>query len=53
MSYKEIAETMNTSIEIIEAYRDLLFEKFKVKSRVGLVVWAHAIGELCLNKKVV
>lgn len=53
MSYKEIADTMNTSIEIVEAYRDLLFEKFKVKSRVGLVVWAYAIGELAIHKKVV
>ena len=52
MSYKEIADSMNTSVEIVEAYRDLLFEKFKVKSRVGLVVWAHAIGELSINRKV-
>lgn len=51
MSYKEIADTMNTSVEIVEAYRDLLFEKFKVKSRVGLVVWAHAIGELSISRK--
>jgi two-component system, NarL family, invasion response regulator UvrY len=53
MSYKEIAEAMGTSVEIVEAYRDLLFGKFKVKSRVGLVVWAFAIGELSIQKKVV
>lgn len=51
LSYKEIADAMNTSIEIVEAYRDLLFEKFKVKSRVGLVVWAYAIGELPMATK--
>lgn len=46
LSYKEIADAMNTSIEMIEAYRDLLFQKFNVKSRIGLVVWAYAIGEI-------
>jgi two-component system invasion response regulator UvrY len=53
MSYKEIADAMSISIEIVEAYRDLLFGKFKVKSRVGLVVWAFAIGELSIHKQVV
>lgn len=53
MSYKEIACSMNTTIEMIEAYKELLFEKFKVKSRVGLVVWAYAIGELNMQKKAV
>jgi|GEM_PF-7106417 len=46
LSYKEIASELNVSAEFVEAYKQLLFEKFNVKSRVGLVVWAHAIGEL-------
>lgn len=46
LSYKEIADELNVSAEFVEAYKHLLFEKFNVKSRIGLVVWAHAIGEL-------
>ncbi len=46
LSYKEIANELNVSAEFVEAYKQLLFEKFNVKSRIGLVVWAHAIGEL-------
>lgn len=49
LSYKEIANELNVSAEFVEAYKQLLFEKFNVKSRVGLVVWAHAIGELKIS----
>ena len=42
---------MNTSLEIVEAYRNILLEKFNVTSRVGLVVWAHAIGEISLRNE--
>jgi DNA-binding NarL/FixJ family response regulator len=40
MSYKEIAEKMFCSTRTVESYRDSLFEKFGLKSRVGLAVYA-------------
>ncbi len=39
-SYQEIAAQMNLSRFTIDDYRNNLFEKCKVKSRVGLVVYA-------------
>lgn len=40
MTYKEIAEKMFLSVRTIDGYRDSLFEKLNVKSRVGLVLYA-------------
>ena len=40
MTYKEIAEKMYLSARTIDGYRDALFEKLGVKSRVGLVLYA-------------
>lgn len=40
MTYKEIAEQMCLSPRTIDGYRDALFEKLNLKSRVGLVVFA-------------
>jgi len=40
MTYKEIAEKMFLSARTIDGYRDALFEKLGVKSRVGLVLYA-------------
>lgn len=40
MSYKEIAEEMHCSPRTVEGYRDSLFEKLDLKSRVGLAVYA-------------
>ncbi|HEV8287287.1 MAG TPA: response regulator transcription factor [Chitinophagaceae bacterium] len=40
MSYKEIAEKMFLSPRTVEGYRDTLFEKLGVKTRVGLVLFA-------------
>ncbi|THU41603.1 response regulator transcription factor [Niastella caeni] len=40
MTYKEIAERMFLSARTIDGYRDALFEKLNVKSRVGLVLYA-------------
>jgi two-component system, NarL family, invasion response regulator UvrY len=40
LTYKEIAEQMNLSPRTIDGYRDSLFEKLNVKSRVGLAVFA-------------
>lgn len=40
MTYKEIAEKMHLSVRTIDGYRDQLFDKLKVKNRVGLVLFA-------------
>ena len=40
MTYKEIAEQMHLSPRTIDGYRDELFEKLNIKSRVGLVLFA-------------
>jgi two-component system, NarL family, invasion response regulator UvrY len=44
MTYKEIAETMCLSPRTIDGYRDALFEKLNLKSRVGLVLFAIKNG---------
>lgn len=40
MTYKEIADKMFVSPRTIDGYRDGLFEKLQVKTRVGLVMYA-------------
>lgn len=44
MSYKEIAEKMFCSPRTVESYRDSLFEKLDLKTRVGLAVYALKNG---------
>lgn len=44
MTYKEIAETMNVSPRVVDAYRDNLFSKLQVKSRVALAVYSLKNG---------
>lgn len=44
MSYKEIANQMNCSTRTVEGYRDSLFEKLELKTRVGLAVYAIKNG---------
>ncbi|MCG9791652.1 response regulator transcription factor [Flavobacterium algicola] len=44
LNYKEIADKMNCSPRTVEGYRDALFEKFEVKSRVGLAIYAIKNG---------
>ncbi len=46
MTYKEIADKMKLSQRTVEGYRDDLFKKLNVISRVGLVVFAIRHG-LC------
>ena len=43
-TYKEIAEQMHLSPRTIDGYRDELFEKLNIKSRVGLVLFAIKNG---------
>lgn len=40
LTYKEISDKMNLSPRTIDGYRDDLFQKLGVKSRVGLVLFA-------------
>lgn len=40
MTYKEIAAEMAVSERTVDGYRDKLFEKLNVKSRIGLVMYA-------------
>ncbi len=40
MTYKEIADKMFVSPRTIDGYRDALFEKLNLKTRVGLVMYA-------------
>ncbi|GAB2834087.1 response regulator transcription factor [Ferruginibacter profundus] len=44
MTYKEIALTMNMTPRHIDTYRDALFTKLDVKSRVGLAIYAVKNG---------
>ena len=44
LTYKEIAEKMNLSPRTVDDYRQSLFNKLKVHSRVGLVMYAIRNG---------
>ncbi len=44
MTYKEIAQIMRLSPRHIDHYRDALFEKLDVRSRVGLAIYAVKNG---------
>ncbi len=43
-SYKEIAESMFISPRTVDTYRDSLFQKLNIKTRVGLVMFAIKTG---------
>ena len=49
MIYKEIADKMFVSPRTIDGYRDALFEKLNVKTRVGLVLYAIRNGVVSVN----
>lgn len=40
LTYKEIADQMCVSVRTVDGYRDQLFEKLQIKSRVGLALYA-------------
>jgi DNA-binding NarL/FixJ family response regulator len=40
MTYKEIADKMFLSPKTVDGYRDTLFQKLNIKTRVGLVIYA-------------
>ncbi len=49
MTYKEIARIMNLSPRTVDNYRDSLFLKLDVKSRVGLALYAIRSGIVTLD----
>ena len=50
MTYKEIALEMHLSPRTIDGYRDALFEKLNIKSRVGLVIFAIKNGIVYIDQ---
>lgn len=44
LSYKQIGEEMNVSVRTVDGYRDSLFQKINVRTRVGLVIFAIKNG---------
>ncbi len=40
LTYKEVAVEMNLSPKTIDGYREALFQKLQVRSRVGMVIYA-------------
>jgi two-component system, NarL family, invasion response regulator UvrY len=49
LTYKEIAEKMFLSPRTIDGYRDSLFEKLNLKTRVGLAIYAIKNGLVEIN----
>jgi two-component system, NarL family, invasion response regulator UvrY len=48
MTYDEIAKEMFLSVKTVDGYRDKVFDKLKVKNRVGLVIYAIKNGLVTL-----
>ena len=44
LTYKEIASEMNVSPRTVDGYREALFEKLQLKSRIGLAMYALKQG---------
>lgn len=49
LTYKEIAEKMFVSPRTVDGYRDDIFQKLNVKTRVGLVMYAIRKGIVNIN----
>ena len=43
-TYKEIANEMEVTIRTVDGYRESLFYKLNIKSRIGLVLFAFKTG---------
>lgn len=52
MGYKEIADKMFVSARTVENYRDSLFEKLNIKTRVGLAMYAMKSGFVNLSSNI-
>lgn len=44
LSYKQIGELMNVSVRTVDGYRDSLFQKINVRTRIGLMIFALKNG---------
>lgn len=44
LTYKEIADKMNISPRTVDGYREILFRKLNIKTRVGLAIYAIKNG---------
>jgi DNA-binding CsgD family transcriptional regulator len=44
LTYVQIADQMCVSPRTVDGYREALFDRFKIKSRVGLALWALRSG---------
>jgi two-component system, NarL family, invasion response regulator UvrY len=44
LSYKEIASLMSVSLHTVHGYRDMLFQKLRLKSRTALAIYALKTG---------
>lgn len=52
LTYKDMGEKMGVSARTIDGYRDKLFEKLKIKSRSGLVMYALKSGIVPLTERI-
>ncbi|WP_294821952.1 response regulator transcription factor [uncultured Flavobacterium sp.] len=41
LTYEQMADIMNVSVKSIEAYRTALFDKYNIRSKVGLVLFSY------------
>ena len=48
LTYVQIADRMCVSPRTVDGYREALFERLELKSRVGLVLWAVRMGVVVL-----
>ncbi len=48
LTYVQIADRMCVSPRTVDGYRENLFIRFNLKSRVGLALWAIRTGEVTL-----
>ena len=48
LTYVQIADQMCVSPRTVDGYRETLFDRFQVKSRVGLALWAVRTGLVVL-----
>ncbi|GAB3968861.1 hypothetical protein GCM10028806_13790 [Spirosoma terrae] len=44
LTYVQIADQMCVSPRTVDGYREALFDRLQVKSRVGLAMWAVRMG---------
>lgn len=48
LTYVQIADRMHVSPRTVDGYREALFERCQVRSRVGLALWAVRTGRVPL-----